>query len=50
MLVLAGLDEANGLNAESTVPDGDHAFGEEYLVPYADIATRFVVVHLDLGE
>lgn len=34
MLVLAGLDEANGMDGEHIVPDGDHVFGEEYLVPY----------------
>ncbi|MDP3951975.1 hypothetical protein [Microbacterium sp.] len=34
MLVLAGLDEVDGMDAEPIVPDGDHVFGEEYLVPY----------------
>ena len=34
MLVLAGLDEVDGMDAEPIVPNGDHVFGEEYLVPY----------------
>lgn len=34
MLVLAGLDETTGLDAEQIVPEGDPAFGGEHLVPH----------------